>query len=446
MRARILTCLLASFLLAVTASPLVGGDSNDVKVEVSFVIDDQVKGGNAVLIRTGEALLGVSYGSERNPREISIFSTYPRFIGGIDLYDDQGNFLRKEGLRVRTVFVQSLLALVEFNDTDGNKLFDFKKLEDTSLPGDYPIKSFGLRRAWVLSDFQTRPGENSHIISFALECVNSSYSLIWDSEASWPRPSQRSDGMVERIAITFQITVAWEEKEIVGVPWFKVIISGGDERRILQSEVLDTKSFDGRFISSRFKYGHDIEGWDFSGNHSRLAMETRLYAGNIIPGSVAKRIHEGFVLLAHDSEEGNESFRLKESDTPLEEPKIATRNRLAFDDDWYRIGRLLWTSDISVDGELGRTLFQVHANKPLWMEFEGKILGGFEVRGAFVYPAGDHIIHDPELVSDIHVFDITPLINMTPRGIILVQIAVAAIGLLLAIGISYHSRKKGGMK
>jgi hypothetical protein len=62
---------------------------------------------------------------------------------------------------------------------------------------------------------------------------------------------------------------------------------------------------------------------------------------------------------------------------------------------------------------------------------------GFWLRGAFVYPAGQVIVHDPVMSADA-LLDLPVSVNLTPMTILAVQLAVVA----MAVGPALYFRAK----
>src|SRR5439155_42421 len=100
-------------------------------------------------------------------------------------------------------------------------------------------------------------------------------------------------------------------------------------------------------------------------------------------------------------------------------PQIYTRDQLVFDDQWTRIGRFAWSSNVTVDGVQERMRFQVQGGTRLTVSRGGAIFQGFAVRAAFLYPAGQSIIHDPMMSAESFMPTIASGFNLTPFGILL---------------------------
>lgn len=130
-------------------------------------------------------------------------------------------------------------------------------------------------------------------------------------------------------------------------------------------------------------------------------------------------------------------------------PRLVQHNEIHFADNWTRITRFRWVSDVEVTNG-GQTtteemFFQVHGGeKAMRKGFNGQFFQGFEVRGAFLYPAGEVLFHDPSLETEVTFMDIGSQYEAVgPTGIIMeVAIAVIAIGAVLGYKLTTKNSKK----
>ncbi|MCJ2532272.1 MAG: hypothetical protein LN413_08265, partial [Candidatus Thermoplasmatota archaeon] len=178
-----------------------------------------------------------------------------------------------------------------------------------------------------------------------------------------------------------------------------------------------------------FKYDHYIQGWDWGGEDSRLALATNVLVGNFVPEPVARIVHLTFGEKARH--EGNEV----DEERPVDGPTLITADSMKFEDEWERIGRLRWVSEIEVDGELMRMSFQLHRVMPLGMRIAagGAFFRGLVFGGAFIYPQGDVIFHDPSLDASVFVpatAEGGPFAALAPYFIQLGVVTAAIVGLV----------------
>src|SRR5437899_2011608 len=188
------------------------------------------------------------------------------------------------------------------------------------------------------------------------------------------------------------------------------------------------------------KYDHVIEGWDFADPGNRLALETHLIFGNYYPDRTVDFIHAAYYRDTASS--GNDTWREDANTvTNFTAPQIYTRDQMVFDDHWTRIGRFAWASNVTVDGVQERMRFQVQGGTRLLVSRGGAIFQGFAVRAAFLYPAGQSIIHDPTMSAESFMPTIASGFNLTPFGILLIQVAVVGVALVPALYLRTRARR-----
>ena len=73
--------------------------------------------------------------------------------------------------------------------------------------------------------------------------------------------------------------------------------------------------------------------------------------------------------------------------------------------------------------------------------FYGAYFLGFWIRGAFVYPAGQVIVHDP-VMSTESLIDLPSGVNLTPLTILAAQLAVVAVAMGPALYLRAKARRK----
>ena len=71
----------------------------------------------------------------------------------------------------------------------------------------------------------------------------------------------------------------------------------------------------------------------------------------------------------------------------------------------------------------------------------GGMFVGFWLRGAFVYPAGQVIVHDPVMSTEA-LLDLPSGVNLTPLTILAAQLAVVGIAVGPALYLRAKARRK----
>ena len=141
----------------------------------------------------------------------------------------------------------------------------------------------------------------------------------------------------------------------------------------------------------------------------------------------------------HSLARDDTGYRQPMNGSLLPNPRLLTRDVVYFDDNWDRVGRLVWTSNVTVDGRLDRMKFQVQGGESFAARHGGAVFAGFAVRGAYIYPAGAVIAHDPGLDAVSDLWNLPETLNLTPFTVLAIQVAIAAI----AMGAAVLVRAKG---
>lgn len=416
---------------------------------------------------------GVIYGTEEYPNSILIFCAYVRFLGGTEVYQANGEFVGRYPIPILTVFGQRLAVLFEYEDnglftspfpgmydpTDyaDNGLFDFVKREDD--PGLWAIsdahepvvKAVNLSRAWSITNV-------SEIINHADLSTRTWEFSIWAEDVEYGIRNENGDlilgdpgNVVEKLNFTFHVTANVDQVDITGVPWYKVTVDSGNHKNIIDSEFSHDKDYVGHSVTTDFKFDHEITGWDFTDGDGIVLINHAFFA-NAIPDTVQDWIDEQFVknikgngqaeFDALDPTQEDAQKAVVSNGTEIDDddgdgivdPKKVTKDVINFKDNWQKIGELTWISDAEVDGENRNVAYQVHGGQSFEednVDDKEFSLKGFIIQGAYVYPAGNNIYHDPSLVAFALLFDIGWALNLLPGNLVAGQFILS----LMAVGI-----------
>ena len=131
------------------------------------------------------------------------------------------------------------------------------------------------------------------------------------------------------------------------------------------------------------------------------------------------------------------------NDTVASTPTRLTRDYVYFNDEWSRetdlVGRLVWQSDVLVDGANRTMQFQVQGAERFAMFHERVAFAGFSILGAFIYPAGAVIFHDPSLEAISDLWNLPTALNLTPFTVLAIQLVIAG----FAVGAAVVLRTRG---
>ena len=405
-------------------------------VVIGPVSTDRFGGGDVVAVKAGDALFGVRYGTTNHLNDVVIFAEYKRFLGGAEIVDAQGNLLATRGIPVYTVLGQSLSHFIEFRPVNVSDGYDLTSL-DRHLPPltvNLPVKAISLVTAWQLRDLTNETVDGITYVNFTVFATDLRYAHIMDN-------TSLGDRMLNLVAFTFHLTVDVRERS-ARIPWYRVIVDDGNRYGIERVEFLGYRNVTGPTIAMGAKYDHRIEGWDFAYPEDRLALVTQLIVGNYIPERTAEFLHSTLLRERADNGTGHELGDARTlNETDRVHPELYTRDRVYFDDDYTRIGRFEWATNVTVDGNPATMTFDLQGGGRLQLRHGDAYFVGFWLRGAFVYPAGQVIVHDP-VMSTESLLDLPSAVNLTPLTILAAQLAVVAIAVGPALYLRAKARRK----
>jgi hypothetical protein len=203
-------------------------------------------------------------------------------------------------------------------------------------------------------------------------------------------------------------------------------------------EFLGLREVHGRAVAMGAKYDHAIDGWDFASPANLLALETHFVFGNAYSSQIARFVH-----LAFDDHAENETRERHYNDTTVDaEPRLYTRDRIYFADNWERVSRFEWVSDVTVDGRTAEMSFQVQGGSRFYLKQGLAEFIGLRLRGAFIYPNGASIFHDPAMYAESLVVSLPSVVNLTPLTVLAVQAGLVAIALGPALYLRAKARRR----
>lgn len=401
-------------------------------------------GGDYVSLNLSNAHFGVVYGNETNPNSIVIFSEYTRYLGVATVNHENGT-IEDRTIPVRTIFGQRLEFMVEVNRTKIGEGVDLDNLPGAGPDRPRPVKALSLNKTWELSWINngTLINDTAKTWDFSLSIENQSYDKIWGGD---------SNDRVEKVNYTFHVTA--EIKNItVNIPRYSITVQNGE----INSTFVGNETYNVTSVSVRFKYDHDIVGWDFESNESKLVSETHLLIGNYIPLPVAKWLKENFLNKTGGNGKAEcDDENYNETNHPAG-PRVLEGNIIGFDDNWERIGRFRWVSNVTVYNETGNgtekpVFFQVHGGGRTRWHQDNAVFIGFSLKGAFIYPSGHRIYHDPEYEVNALFFKgaeeggvISPvkqIVNLLPNRVVLIHLAEAAVIAVAVACVAVAAKKK----
>lgn len=408
----------------------------NLQVTVETGTTMRMGGGNWIAVRAGDISYGVIYGSEDNPNEIIFLTDQRRYVGGADVYGENGELIRMQGIPMDLVFAGKLVNIVEFIDRDNDSLLDLRCLNNMTVLVDMPVKTASLKLPWTLGNLEVNEGSDVTTVTFDLTATNVPYTWVWHQYGMMQKQERATaaDGAVEKITFTVHITLREEPKTIVMVPWFNVTVK---DNQVVNHSFACYRNYTANVLNGTIKYDQYIEGWDFASEDSKLAVETLLIAGVHANGPVAERVRERAY---HMHCEMNGTPIANDNGSGPASPVLA-RDTLRFQNEWEKIGNLSWVNDVSVDGQTKHMMFQVQNGGAFEFTSNGHLYLGFLVRAAVIYPAGNVISHDPQIQSTVSVLTIEDMTNPFSKIVVFAQFIAVLLGLGLAIVLGIFLRK-----
>ncbi len=405
-------------------------------------------GGDWVGVHAGSANFGVLYGTTASPNRIVIFAEYARYLGGADVVNEQGQPLATRGIPVDTVLAQSLDRFIEFrtvNVTDGFGLFG-NSSTPTLITENIPVKALNLHTgAWNLTRESYDLVGSTFYVNFTIEAHDLAYTWV---NPLLPDALGPGNHVLDTANFTFHLTVDTVNKS-ANVPWYRVTVTDSTPREITNVTFLGNKTVSGAAVQMGAKYDHDIEGWDFSTPLStnateKLALETHILFGNFFPDGTVDFIHQAYAEERADNGTSSTNSTILDNETAGDAPSVPHLYRwdqITFDDRFTRVGEFRWTSNVTVDGHPATMLFQVQGGSRVVLSNGESVFFGFQVHGAFIYPAGASIVHDPAMSVMAFEPNVSSGFNLTPMGLLLIQVAVVGVAIIPALYLRSRARR-----
>lgn len=397
-------------------------------------------GGDWVGVRAGSANFGVLYGTATDPNRIVIFAEYTRYLGGADVVNEQGQALATRGIPVQTVLAQSLDRFIEFKTVNADEGFGLfgNNTFPTFVTVNVPVKALNLRTAaWALTNESYELVGGTFYVNFTIEAHDLPYT--WSNRLV-PGANTTGDHVLNTVAFTFRLTV--DTVDVSGqVPWYRVTVTDSTPREITNVSFEGNRTVAGSAVRMAAKYDHVIDGWDFANATDRLALETYLIVGNYVPDRTVDFIHQAYGVERAENATGAPFLDNESAGIPLSAPRLYKLDTITFDDPFTRVGEFRWTSDVTVDGNAARMVFQVQGGSRVVYSNGENAFFGFMVHGAFVYPAGQSIVHDPAMSAESFTPSLTTGFNLTPMGLLLIQVAVVGVAIIPALYLRSRARR-----
>jgi len=133
--------------------------------------------------------------------------------------------------------------------------------------------------------------------------------------------------------------------------------------------------------------------------------------------------------------------QVHESDEGPTAPERIERGHLEIAEGWHRAGDMYWVSEVTVDGVPMRMTFEIYHVMRTDITRDARIFSGFRAMGAFVYPRGQTIVHDPGMSAAAVYAGLPEPTNLASSFLVGLQLAVVGVALIPAILLRRRSRR-----
>ncbi len=409
-------------------------------------------GGDYFAVAYGDNLFGVVYGNYSCPNGVSVFSISSRIIGVADVYGEKGAKIASEmPVEIESIAALKMLYILEWNDSNDNGVCNFRRTYDGlngySIVGYEKIyKGVDLAGDWNISKVNESSNANERIWQFYIYRDYLPYRAI---NGSLPA------GTLERVRFDFTIRVTLNDIKGKEYPSYKVVVSKRLGQYGLQSvNRTGSANFSGTELDFSSKIDNTFEGWDIdsSNAHPRLLLESAWVFGNRAERNVAlwaksemlSQQSNGTTSIASENAEYNIS---RDSSEYGSEPFKLRPRPISVADSWQRIGYLRWVSGVNItrsgSASEGEAYMQVQAWTPLGISSGQAIFDGIALYCGFSYPAGEKVVHDPELGGSILVLSQNTNAPGQKCGMMIAFIAIGTTAIASsAAGLAYVKRKR----
>ncbi len=419
----------------------------------------------------------VCWGSEENPGPVTIAALEVQYLGGITLEDFPVEGMSVPGvpLPIATVFATSLVHMIEFEDTgtpddpantSGNGVFDFTRsgegLSDFEMQSAEDVHA-GVdlsNLVWEMTDdgieewSHVQGNENEMGWNFTIEATNVDY----DGDDIWWLLGGNDD-VVERIAYTFHLGVSIDEVTEEVIPWWTVTLDPVENKSWDNDEIpyevedigeQQNLTWSGVRVATDFKYDQTIDGWDFHTPDSLLMVESVIIRGSFTFGIIGDFMDEvsGQVgafdeSMAYDADEEDEVV-LGTGD--VRGVNKVTGTNVEWRHDFRKVPDVLhWVDEAEINDDGGNVstanvTFQLHASEAFAENNDAVSVAIYVALGGTIYPAADHIFHDPGYSASINIIQLGMAL-LSGEIVGLQFVVVTLLGVLGLIGITLRKRK-----
>jgi len=394
----------AILLLVAALVPMVSakGETTNIwdKLSVKQGTTDALGGGDYVAIGTNNTRVSVIYGNGEHNNSVKIVVDTIRYAGGLKIYNKDGTIKDKKILRYHAFVGQTFNYIAEVKSINNNRSV---------------IKYVSLKGSWNMDGLKiTNISSNETRIDFTVYMNNVPYTKVFDN-------ASLGDGVVNKIALHFHITVQMENKTIRGFPWYTYRPGKG-------LSLDGRKNYTGEVVSFQIKYDKEIDGWDYNDNSSKIIVANNIFWGVSGNDKVIHMIAKRFG--GSRANVGNKSYG--NNTLPHRRMLFRHNGRIVFTEvgEWQRIGKFRWESNVTVDNQTRQAYYQIVGGERMVKWYEHRVFALTVLNGALIYPVGSSIFQDPSIeINEFYISFgslVVPSMGLSIMGIAAVAIVLVA--------------------
>ncbi|MHA2332475.1 MAG: hypothetical protein ACXAEU_10655 [Candidatus Hodarchaeales archaeon] len=380
----------------------------------------QMGGGTIIGIISGTNLYGIVHGNESHQNSPHLFHSSERPVAIAEIKPLNKPYISKKiPITLKTILSTSINDLLEFEDNNGDSLFNIRRSSTNQTPTmlDGPKKLLDLSQAnWYSSVSDITVEDTVALFNITVTAQNVPYNR------TWPR-SQVSNGILEEIEFLINFNFTLSDASPPDLPVFEFT---GDRVTLKRT---DRGYINVKNLICSTKYSIKISGWNFRNSENLLFLTTIFtfseavevkglaFMPDLLESKLGLRTELQYEAsgnrfnASYDSPSVNEQLVKK-----IQGRILDIRNARG------QLGSFGWSDDYTVDGNSRKTTMQLDGfYKREDHGITKSTISSFKtllVYGGFIYAAGDLINHDPELRSSSFFFlDELPIVPPAIRSI-----------------------------
>ncbi|MFW9854224.1 MAG: hypothetical protein ACFFFG_04160 [Candidatus Thorarchaeota archaeon] len=386
----------------------------------------------------GSSRIGILHRNAENPQPIRFFTEFTQRIAKIERLNTRGTVVEELELNTTNHILFQLDNLVEFEDNNDNSWYDPRQT-------DRLIRSVNISNI-IFSVQKLNETINSTALHY--QVIFSAFNVSYNRRS---RNSTTTSSKLEKIAFTFELTMIREIIEEIQVPTIQISPQGRNLEVTLKPTRLPLRALR---LTPRLKFSMNITGWDFSSPTSKLALKITTFAREqfritkpLIQLSLSRNVLQATNLL------GRLKFVTQERDNSINQSYEIEHNksqgtefsRHRFVNSRFSFGNgnrdflnFTWVPTVLADSTDFPVYFQSlssgEQNRLVSPSPPYDLVSMLFLTGIFVFPQGNQIFYDPEVLIEVINPVELPILPIPNRSFLLpTSLMILVSGFLLGI-------------